>query len=677
MEKALSWTRAVLSLILISMLAGSAGISGQAADLNSSKPPVLLGTYVLDWLDQTTLDQDVIALDQWAGKQASLVGLTRDFEGSAAYIGTQLELLWNNGYTAFINMDFAYYSQPTAYQIAMGEKDGAITAWAQAIASWATGDKWLYIAPLPEMNTTWASYGQDPTNYKLAFARIQQIFAQNNVPDSAVKWVFAPNGWAHLVFEPYYPGDALVDVVGFSARNMGFCQDVSDVWYWNPPATAFGLYIKKLNQMAPSKPIFITGAGTTAETTHDVPDTNAKNQWLLEAYNYLAVQYGVQAVIYYNYSPSWECDWTIFEYGNLAYDGYKWGVANDGFGYLSPLELARTDLTPSLSGTNFAPIINKGITGSDGHILLGMYTQEWTGLQRVMVDEVMGLDDWSGKHVSIVGTFVDFTSNATDEVELQLEVIRENGYTPFLNLATFNTYYTAARIAQGEADSYLRDVARSFAMYAKGGEQAAYVAPLYEMNAAWPPYKGDPTNFIIAYKRIQQIFTEEGVPDESVAWVFAPNGNSASGTPDFEYFYPGDEYVDFLGLTAYHFGYCDAVDPQYQGWLTPEVAIGTYLDRLIALSPDKEIILAQTGTTAMTEYGMDDSAKNAWLVDMYEYLSGYSQLHAVNYYNRWESDCDWAVFNPDGAKYSGYITGVSNPAYGFFTPFQQEEFFLP
>jgi beta-mannanase len=663
MKKTYSWRKGFLSLILISMLTGGIGGAGQAASPTSSKPPVLLGTYVLDWLDQSTLEQDVIALDQWTGKKASLVGLLRDFEGSTAYIATQLDLLWNNGYTPFINLDFAYYSQPTAYQIATGEKDSAITAWAQVIDSWATGDKWLYIAPLPEMNTTWASYGQDPANYQLAFARIQQIFAQNGVPDSAVQWVFAPNGWAHLVFEPYYPGDSLVDVVGFSARNGGYCSGDSDLWYWNPPTTALGFSIKEFNHLAPNKPIFITGVATTAKTAYG-NDTDAKNQWLLDAYNYLAVQYGVQAVIYTNYPISWECsDWPIFDYGSFAYDGYKWGVANQGYDYLTPSELAGTDQTPHWD--NFTPLINKEVTGSQGHILLGMYTQKWTGLQRVIADEVMGLDNWSGKHLSIVGTFVDFTSNATDEIELQLETIRENGYTPFLNLATFNSYYTAARIAQGEADSYLREVARSFAMYAKGGKQAAYVAPLYEMNGSWPPYKGDPTNFIIAYKRIQQIFADEGVPDQSVAWVFAPNGNSAPGTPDFEYYYPGDGYVDFLGLTAYHFGYCDAIDPQYQGWITPEATIGSYLSRLIALASDKQIILAQTGTTAMTKSGWDDTAKNNWLKDMYEYLSGFSQLHAVIYFNRWDSDCDWAVFNPNGTKYDGYITGVANPAYGY------------
>ena len=677
MNRKFAWKQAILSLIFLAVLAAGISGSGQAANPVSSKPPVLLGTYVSDWLDQSMLEQDVVALDDWSGNKSSLVGLMRAFEDSPAYFATQLNLLLDHGYTPFINLDFGYHSQPTAYQITVGEKDNAIANWAQTIAAWATGGKWAYIAPLPEMNTTWASYGQDPANYKLAFARILQIFAQNGVPDSAVQWVFAPNGWAHLVFEPYYPGDLLVDVVGVSAFNQGYCRDTSNLWYWNPPTTTFGFYIKKLNQMAPTKPIFITRAGTTAETSYGVPDINAKNQWLQDSYNYLAVQYGVQAVIYYNTSPDWDCDWAIFDYGRYAYDGYKWGVANQAYGYLSPSELANTDLTPSLSGNNFTPIINKGVTGSQGRILLGMYTQDWPGLQRVIVDEVTGLNNWSGKHISILGTFVDFTSNSTDEIELQLEVIRENGYTPFLNLASFNSYFTAERIAQGEADSYLRDVARSFAMFAKGGKQSAYIAPLYEMNGSLGPYSGDPPNYILAFKRIQQIFSEEGVPDESVAWVFAPNGNSSPGMPELEEYYPGDEFVDFTGFTAYHFGYCTSTDPEYRGWLTPEVAIGTYMDKILALAPDKPVFIAQTGTTAVTEYGIDDNAKNSWLIDMYDYLSGFSQLHGIMYYNRWDSDCDWAFFNLNGSQYGGYITGISNPIYGYFTPFQQLRYFLP
>ncbi len=657
------------------MVLSSTG-SGLATSTDAVNSPILLGTYIQGGINADTLQQQVISLDQWTGKKSSMVAMLMDFETSPTKFGAQLDLLWNAGYTPFINLKFGGVSQPTAYDIAVGAKDAAITAWAQAIAAWAVAGKWLYIAPLPEMNTTLVSYGRQPINFQFAYGRILNIFVQNGISDTEVRWVFAPNGWTQLVFENYYPGDDLVDVIGVSAFNQGYCRNSDDLWYWNPPTTTFGFYIKKLHAMAPSKPIFITRAASTSETSHDYSNPAAKNQWLQEAYNYLAVQHGVKAVLYYNVDYDIECDWPVYKYGSIAYDGYRLGVANPAYGYLSPIELAQTNLgISSIQGTNVLPNVTKGVTGSQADILLGMYTQEWTGQQRVMANEVGAVDNWSGKHLSIVGTFVDFTSNSAIEIELQLETIWEYGYTPFLNLGTHDTLFTARRIAQGEADGYLREVAKSFAIFAKGGKQSAYVAPLYEMNADWAPYAGDPVNYILAYKHIQQLFVEAGVPDESVEWVFAPNGSSIPGTPEMEAYYPGDAYVDFTGMTAYHFGYCTGIAPEWRGWVRPEDTFG-YIYRLIALAPEKKIIIAQTGTSSITQTGPNDAAKNEWLYDMYTFLSGFEQLHGIIYYNRWDAECDWAYYNPNGKKYDGYIWGINNGPYGFFTPYTQAELFF-
>src|SRR4030065_2530045 len=111
MNRKFAWKQAILSLIFLAVLAAGISGSGQAANPVSSKPPVLLGTYVSDWLDQSMLEQDVIALDDWSGKKSSLVGMMRDFEDSPAYFATQLNLLLDHGYTPFINLDFGYHSQ--------------------------------------------------------------------------------------------------------------------------------------------------------------------------------------------------------------------------------------------------------------------------------------------------------------------------------------------------------------------------------------------------------------------------------------------------------------------------------------------------------------------------------------------------------------------------------------
>ncbi|WP_421021837.1 hypothetical protein, partial [Klebsiella pneumoniae] len=81
-----------------------------------------------------------------------------------------------------------------------------------------------------EMNIPGETYSQDPQSFKLAYQRIQQIFQQAGVAPNSVRWVFAPNGWSQNQehrFENYYPGNAQVDVVAFSAYNWGYCANSS------------------------------------------------------------------------------------------------------------------------------------------------------------------------------------------------------------------------------------------------------------------------------------------------------------------------------------------------------------------------------------------------------------------------------------------------------------------
>lgn len=80
-----------------------------------------------------------------------------------------------------------------------------------------------------------------------------------------------------------------------------------------------------------------------------------------------------------------------------------------------------------------------------------------------------------------------------------------------------------------------------------------------EMNGAWVTYCShfqgkDPQIYIDCYKYIHNYFEKNGV--NNVIYVFNPNNKSF---PDFSFnsylsYYPGDEYVDVIGLTAYNTG---------------------------------------------------------------------------------------------------------------------------
>jgi hypothetical protein len=297
---------------------------------------------------QSTIDNEFKVIDNWVGQKLSIGGTFIGFEGPnpRANFKEQMEVLWKNGYTPFVNLSTSH----TAAEVANGAIDGAIETMASLYVEYAQGNtRMAYLAPFPEMNGDWVPYKLDPDNYKRAFSRIQSIFASKGVPEGSVRWVFAPNGWSRPGtpgFESYYPGDSLVDVVSFSAYNFGYNPYVpAGVWY--SPAEVFGKYIDRMRAMAPSKPIFVAQTATSAYTSSGSSE-EAKNRWLREAYQYLADSDGVRAVIYFNKVNQQGVDWPFYVPGNPArqYPGYREGVLYSSYEYISPAELKNYNLLP-------------------------------------------------------------------------------------------------------------------------------------------------------------------------------------------------------------------------------------------------------------------------------------------------------------------------------------------
>ena len=656
-------------LVLFTLLLNLYTPPGLHAKASGTAASVLLGIWPKGYVDQNLVTNQIVPLDTWTGKKHSLVGLSLDLEDNPQNLSNQLNALWDSGYTPFINLVFGFFSQPSAYQIAIGQKDTAIAQWAQAYGSWAAGGKQAFIAVLPEMNSPWRSYGGDAENFKFAYSHIRQIFADHGVPAGAVRWVFAPAGMPQYPFGDFFPGESTVDVVGFSVFHFGYCS-INATPLWSTPQAIYKLYVSQLRNLAPTKPIFITQTATTAYASPGQSNPTAKNQWITDAYTYLANTLGIQAILYYNYPQNlpYDCDWQIYQPGGVHYDSYPAVVSNSAFGYLSPTELSHTDLDLVFQNHYLPITLSSAGSGNQKSILLGMYPEGWTGNQTTFETEVWAVDTWGGKRLSIVGTFLNIElANPTTSVTDHLNLIWNNGYTPFVNLETTRTAY---QIASGQYDASLRGWANAYKTYALGGGgRMAFIAPLQEMNGYWVPYGQDPANFKLAYYRIQQIFTDQGVPDEAVRWVFAPNGWTVPAH-NFEAYYPGDGYVDVVAFSAYNFGRHPS-NP-YPDWQNPSEVFSPFLARMTALAPIKPIFIAQTATTSHLQSGIENNvAKNAWLRDAYALLATYPSLRGIMYFNIW-NDYDWPFYIPgDPAhQFQGYIDGVANPAFGFMFPEQ-------
>jgi len=314
--------------------------------------------------------------------------------------------------------------------------------------------------------------------------------------------------------------------------------------------------------------------------------------------------------------------------------------------------------------TIYLPIISKGRIKP---IILGLYPTGWMGDQAVVDSQLNDLEDWSEKKITLAGTFIGITETTDGAINQQLNKIYENGYTPFINIMTDKT---AAEFANGNLNKDIILWANKFKQVVDIPGRVAYIALMPEMNGSWVSYKYDPENYKKSMVLLQNIFYSQGIQRDTVKWVFAPNGWSF---PDhnFEYYYPGDEFIDVVGFSAYNFGYCPA-QAAWPGWISLQSAVEGYIFRAQKMAPEKPIFITQTGTTAFDSNGLNENAKNDWLREGYQYLAAESRIQAILYFNIEDSTCDLAIFRTwpsDYAKfYPGYKDGIQSPVYQYFTP---------
>ncbi len=176
---------------------------------------------------------------------------------------------------------------------------------------------------------------------------------------------------------------------------------------------------------------------------------------------------------------------------------------------------------------------------------------------------VYEVENQIGRAYPLYMTYVQWGNPPNSKIDSSFfSVFNATGRIPIISWEPWNPAqgvdqptYKLTNISAGNFDPYIRSSAQAIKAYGR----PVFMRWAHEMNGNWYPWNGtvngnSAADYINAYRHVHDVFSSEGVGN--VTWIWCPdtwsfpqfNGNNISD------YYPGGNYVDWVGLDGYNFG---------------------------------------------------------------------------------------------------------------------------
>jgi hypothetical protein len=251
----------------------------------------------------------------------------------------------------------------------------------------------------------------------------------------------------------------------------------------------------------------------------------------------------------------------------------------------------------------------------------------------------------AGKPLTIVNTGQNWGQFDTTTMQ---QVI-DGGAIPLVTMG-ISSGVTMQEVAEGKQDTQIRAWAKS----AKAFGYPFMFRPWREMNGAWYSWGRDPY-YVAAWRHFHDVVEEEGATNVTWAWIVNTIWSDPGSDPTP--YYPGDDYVDWVGMDAYNWGK-NPIQPDI--WLSPEQAIDPTLAVLEEIT-DKPV--------ALTEVASSDAGGNkaSWIRDfLHSYLPDHPNIKAMIWFN-WNIlqgglRYDWPIESSEAAE-QAFRDGIQSSEY--------------
>ncbi len=246
----------------------------------------------------------------------------------------------------------------------------------------------------------------------------------------------------------------------------------------------------------------------------------------------------------------------------------------------------------------------------------------WTPRQ---LRQVVRFEHDAGAHVAIVMWYVDWAHH--NLLLSQLKAVAAHGSIPEISwepwdatLGSPQPSYSLAGIARGEHDDSVREIAATIRAFGR----PVLLRFAQEMNGHWYPWSAPggsgfptPSDFVAAWRHLHDVFAEAGA--RNVRWVWSPVTGRVTRR-----LYPGDRYVDVVGVSGYNGG---SLLRWGGGWRSFTTVFSPTLAELRRIAPGKPI---QISEVASAETG---GSKGAWITGMWRALEEMPFVTSLVWFN--------------------------------------------
>ena len=208
-------------------------------------------------------------------------------------------------------------------------------------------------------------------------------------------------------------------------------------------------------------------------------------------------------------------------------------------------------------------------------------------------------------------------------------------------------------IIAGKWDDYIRSWAKAI----KAFNEPVFLRLGHEFNTQTYPWGvgrtgQDPAVFVKFYRRVVDIFKAEGVDNAKWVWCLNNYSNPDEAWNDWVDAYPGDKYVDWIGIDGYNWGSTQT----WSGWETFKVLFRDQMRRAKKLWPTKPIMIAEFSST---EKGGD---KATWIKELPGYLkSSMRDIDCLVWFDI-KKEADWRIKSSNNSL-AAFQTIIKDPIF--------------